>query len=302
MDLRLLITFFIKLHADNMPSSLQLALRGSRTVRNIGYAVPQYRYAAMAYKYGPTAARAAGRIARFAYKRMRARRRGGYRNAKRQKFSPKHIGNNLNSANAKRRQQALTVTSLYPSRTLVIRDLTTISQGSDLSQRERQIVNIRGFKICLMVKNNNNRAIYLNCAVVSPKNDTVVNTDNFFRSDSQDSRGTNFSTALSAMQFHCLNLNTDKFNILKHKRYRLCPVNITGGFIDHSGRNYINIDWYIKLKRQIRYDSAAEGPIEGACKFVYWVDMIDANAGDNAVNNVISTQERIITYFREPKN
>ncbi len=54
-----------------MPSTLALAARGGRLAT---MTIPQYRYARAAVRYGPGAARAAGRIAKWAYRRYRSRR------------------------------------------------------------------------------------------------------------------------------------------------------------------------------------------------------------------------------------
>lgn len=286
-----------------MPSSLQLALRGGRAASNLAYAVPQYRYARMAYKYGPMAARAGARIARFAYRRWK-KRRTGYRPAKRRRFSPRTIGENVGTSSSKQSIQTRTASTLNrDTRTLYIRQLTNIDQGDGRNLRERGVINCRGFKICFQMRNNLNQPLYFNVAILSPKNSGEVDESNFFRA-SGSSRGSDFDNSKIALELHCLPINTDKFTILKHKRYRMNPDPVAqDNFASQTGRSYMTQEWYIKLKRQLRYDSPdASGPTDGPVYFVYWADAWFSVDGSVAVPSAFQIQERHLVYWREPKN
>lgn len=281
-----------------MPSTL--ALRGARAIT---MTVPQARYARMAYRYGPTVARGAVKIARWAARRYRARRRSGYRPAKRARFSKTNIGERVGVSNSKPRIQVRNANYITrDTRVLYTENLTQTDQGPNRNTRERGIINCRGFRICMAVRNLRARPMYFNCAVVSPKNAGVVTEANFFRA-SGTARGSNFDNSKTSLEFHCLPINTDKFTILKHKRYRL----IKGGdnfsqYADFSGRNYMNIDWYIKLKRQLRYDdTTSESPIDGSVYLVYWCDDWDAIGGASSNVGAIATMGRHIMYFRDTK-
>lgn len=265
-----------------------------------GMAVPQYRYARMAVKYGPAAARAAGRIARFAYKRYRSKR-SGYRRSKKARFSTTQVGNRVGTSNSKSRIQLNTDPDAKSSRTLNVVALTSITLGQGLSQRERGVANIRGFKICMAVRNQLLDPLYFNAAVVSPKNTTSITPANFFRGNGTAERGIDFDNARTALEFHCLNLNTDKFVILKHKRYRLRGTGNTA-FTDGTGKSYMNLDWYIKLKRQLRFEGASAGPIADPVFLVYWMDNFRADANDPPVLGTASVSERHLVYFRETKH
>jgi len=279
-----------------MPSSLALARAG----RAITMTVPQYRYARMAARYGPAAARAGGRIARWAYRRYR-KRRSGYRRAKKARFSNKNVGEALGSSSTKPNLQFRTSTAITrDTRTLYTLNLCNCDQGPNRNNRERNIINVRGFKICFSMRNNLDEPLYLNVAILHPKNAGDITPANFFRAHGT-SRGSDFDLTKTALEFHCLSLNTDKFAILKHKRYRLRARGGTA-YSDGTGRNYINLDWYIKLKRQLRYDaSTSEAPIDGSCYLVYWMDRFFGAQNEVVSTNACNFQERHIMYFRDTK-
>lgn len=283
-----------------MPSTLALAARGGRAIT---MSVPQYRYARMAARYGPTAARAAGKIARFAFKKWRARRRGGYRSAKRARFSRSNIGERIGTSNAKTAiQTRLQAANGRNTRTLYSRNLTSLTFGGNINQRERNVVNCRGFKICMQIRNDNSEPMYVNVAVVSPKNSGSVAPANFFRSHGPE-RASDFDNQKTGMEMNCLGLNTDKFDILRRKRYRLRGNGVAGDFVQDSGSNYIDIDWYIKLKRQLRFDrNEAESPTDGVVYLIYWMDKYFASQGQVPSLNALTVQERYWMFYRETKN
>lgn len=273
--------------------------QGSRAIVRAASYHPAFRYARYANtarRYGPTAFKYGTKIARFMYNRYKSRK------AKKARFSKQHIGHRVGSARTKTRVELNNDFTGLGSRTLRIRGLTFIPKGQLINERERNVVNVRGFKICLAVRNMIAQPVYFNAAVVSVRNDTVVTTSNFFRAQGAE-RGQNFENSLTGLQMHCLNLNTDKFNILKHRRYRLAPdVNDSSNYQDNKGNSYMNIDWYIKLKRQLRFDDDDQNtPIDSPIYLVYWCDAWTAAAGSTPIGNAVNVQDRHICYFKEPK-
>ena len=285
-----------------MPTSLQLATRGTRAIRYAGMATPQYRYAAAALRYGPTAARAAGRIAKWAYRRYRSRRTG-YRSAKRARFSTIHIGEKVGTSSSKVNEQKNTSLVAKNTRTLYAQNLTTVTFGADRNERERGIINCRGFRICMAMVNDINVPMYANVAVIHQKDaETAPAETNFFRGPGAQ-RGQDFGNALTSLEFHCLPINTDKYVVLKHKRLLLAPdIEVTGDFNNNKGKNYANLDWYVKLKRQLRFDnSAVSTPTNGNVWLVYWFDTWPAAANATPTNTAVRVTERHLMYFHEPK-
>ena len=218
-----------------------------------------------------------------------------------QKFSRRNIGEAPGTDNAKRAVTTDVAPAQYPTRTLTQYGLCDIKQGMDPDERIRRLVNVRGFKICCEYINLSNNPLYLNCAVVAPKaGAATVEMDDFFRAADGSERGRNFANDLTAMEFHCLPINTDRYTVLKHKRHRLVPNTNGSTYESHQGHNYLNLDWYIPLKRQLRYDSSLQSnPETGSVYFIWWADEFFTAAGSAAAANKIGATIRSQTYFRE---
>lgn len=291
-----------------MPTSLALAARGGgQLITRAAMMHPQYRYARAAYRYGPTAARAAARVARFVYSRYR-RRRKNYTKRGASKRARLGIGERIGSSNSKR------VVALrsggadnFDTRTLYSDNLTTVDHLNldARNVRQREVVNCRGFKICMSARNSAKAPLYWNVAVLSPKNAGSITAANFFRSDGE-SRARDFDLTLNSLEFHCLPINTDKFYILKHKRYRLAPEPANSGtsglYTQSQGKNYVNVDWYVPLKRQLRYDDPeSTSPIDGATYLVHWCDTFNVAENSGTAASAMQITSRHIMYFREPR-
>jgi hypothetical protein len=262
---------------------------------------PSYKYARAAYRYGPSAYKYGSKIARFLYRRYKSRKRSP---AKKARIG---IGEAVGSSSSKQALQSRDIGfQALASRTLMIDNLTGTDQGTANNRQDRQntIINCRGFKVCMAVRNNiGNAPVYYNVALVSPKNSGAITTDNFFRGQGNASRGLAFDNSRTALEFHCLPLNTDNKYILKHKRYRLAPEN--GGnqqYNNQRSNSYMNINWYVKLKRQLRYDDADSNfPIDGSVYLVQWCDTFDAASGSASAPSTVQIMQRHIMYFRESK-
>jgi hypothetical protein len=126
-------------------------------------------------------------------------------------------------------------------------DLTNIGQGDAINQRDRHTVELMGVKLCMELTALSNNPLYVNVAVVHLKNTDAPLNQDFFRSSGGPTRGTDFNESLNSNEFHSLPMNTDKFVVLSHKRYRL-----NGGVpqfpgpdintISLTGNNYMNTD------------------------------------------------------------
>jgi len=253
----------------------------------------------MAYKIGTYAYRNRGKIRWAAGKIGRAYRRS---RAKKAKFSRRNIGEPVGSGTAKRYVTETINPVNEDTRVLYQYGLTDIDQGTAINQRERRMVNLRGFKICMEVKNIATTPLYLNVAILSPKDGAAdVTTSDFFRGAGAN-RGRDFGIGLNSNEFHCLPINSDRYTILKHKRYRLVPGNTPSDTASLNGYSYMNLDWWVPLKRQIRYDADTGQPESGKVYMVYWADNF-STAGGSAVNPAqMVVTRRVVTYFKEPKN
>lgn len=272
------------------------------------------RYAASMYRRR-RAIRRAGRVARLAgvAYRNRGTLKSGYkrarmaiktRQAKRARFSTRNVGEPVGTSTSKRFTSKDTTSVAKDSRTLYSEELTIIPHSSNnvIDNRQRNIVNLRGFKICMEFLNNIGQTQYFHVAIVSPKNsNSTVETTDFFRGTGS-SRAVDFGQALSSLDFHCRGINTDKYTVLMHKRYRI-QGNSNSTYVDRSGRNYMNMMMYKKIKRQLRFEQTADNsPISGRIFLVYWSDLFATADGTAPTTGAYAVGERHIAYFKEPSH
>ena len=191
---------------------------------------------------------------------------------------------------------------IFPNtRTKFDRELTGIEKetatthGIDL--RERDIINVLGFKVQTCVKNVSlYNPVQFNYAFVSPKSDKDVPDTEFFRSR-DFSRAFTFSLVNSAVSMNMNSINTDKYTVLLHKKVMLGPAG--GSTADTSGviPNWANLDYWVPLKRQLRYNFAGE--CETPVFFVSWFCEQMVSSGDPVSTGSIKIQNNICAYFKE---
>lgn len=273
------------------------------------------------FRFAPSVIKGAANMMRYgkaAYTIQRAARsylgkrrykavRRSYKSNKRAKlFSRTHVGESIGSTNAKSSVIDSTTAITKDTRTLYTQSIAQLLQGTDINQRLRQHVNLRGFKVCFEVNNGLSIPLYANFAVIAPKGTSTksskIDEKNFFRWQG-NKRAIDFSpTLLSSLEFHCLPINSDDYTVLKHKRYRLGPNQTSATFTAQSGNSFKNIDWYIPLKRQVRYDQDEGGkPTDGDVYMVYWFDGFNVPAGEAPSTSAVAISQRYVVYFREPK-
>lgn len=289
-----------------MRGARMIAQYTPRTINNLSrvylrrYNAP-LRAAGMAYRYGPQvvrAARAANKI-RQAWNRHKAKRKS------KRKFSRRHIGQDIGTSSSKK--AAVTLASFTRStRELYLQELTLFPKQTgidEINRRERDVIAVSGFRICLQFANSLQQPMYLNVAVVHKKDNGVPDPDSFFRGTGDNSREENFNVSLSGLAFHCLPINTDLYTVMRHKRYRMNsrnnPVATDNTF--QYGASILTIDWWIKMRRQLRFDGSNLSPQDGTVYLVYWADIMTATSGTTSTTAAYELQTHIVKYFREPQ-
>lgn len=173
------------------------------------------------------------------------------------------------------------------------------------NKRERSVIKISGFKYCLHLQNLSDAPLLFHYAIVAPKNPFEFGLGpggDFFRDIGTPNRSKNFTTALTAQEFDCLPINTDKFVILKHKKFTIGPWKGSTGtarFNDETLKNWAKVDGYEKLNRQIRYDTTGSTQEANPVYFIYWCDKMMAAANSPVVVDALHVQRKLVTYFRE---
>ena len=216
------------------------------------------------------------------------------------------IGEPVGSGGAKRSIQLHDVTD-FPTKTLYSHEVTEIGKSSinSINQRQRDIINLRGVKYILELNSTSNdlRPSIVNYAMISPKGganvrDPVtpssVTTVDFFRGF-QTTRSQNFADTFSSVYLNQGVINSDKYNILMHKK---CFI---GGGNDTTPRAK-HITGYIPVNRQIRYDDGAINSCNSPIFFVAWQSFITDLATNSATPAVMSIAFERICYFKEPVN
>jgi len=215
------------------------------------------------------------------------------------------VGERFGHGDSKRNQTLQN--KIISTRTLYSDNLFTISRGTAIYQRMQDVVNFKGAKVCLSLRltagaaahTANGEKLFINIAVLSAKEGTLTGQDSvpvtdFFRGN-DDNRFQDFADTLHALEYHCLPINTDIYNVHKHKRITLGPFNATERF------NTRNVMFYVKVNRQIRYDdSPFERPIK-PMYLVYWCDFQMKDPANVAIASMLDMQSQIIRYFKEPK-
>lgn len=219
------------------------------------------------------------------------------------KFSRRNIGDAPGTSSAKSVEQE-SHGDFLATRTLYNTDLTSIGHttSNEINGRQRNAAYVSGFKLCFELRNTTAAPLYWNVAVISFKTENAGDknfaTDFFRNPGGATARSIDFgNTNLKALTRNCYPINTDKFTILKHKRLKLSGK----GNVDYNGelQNTMNMNMYIPLKRQVRWDTTAQNnPVSGSVYLVYWIDLF----GDNSVLPIPDAavmSHTYTTYFRD---
>jgi len=249
-------------------------------------------------------ASAASKRAKQWAKRSADRKKG--RGRGRTQAKRNRIADPIGSHTVKRAQVAQTSEESINTRSLYQRKLIDVDFGDNINQRQRNIINVSGIKISMEMKNITANPMYVNFAVISPKAgvDPSANLDtlDFFRASDSNDRSKDFSEALTSTEFHMLPINTDKYTVLKTKRSKVVAALSGGDTVALSGSSYLNLDWWIPLKRQFRFDGTLSTPDNGQVYLVYWFDMFMQPGGTLKILNGAKVSEKTILYYHEPRN
>jgi len=157
-------------------------------------------------------------------------------------------------------------------------------------------------------RNDVDTPLYLNWAIICPKNETAIpDNNNFFRSNGT-TRGENFNHGTNTALFmHCKSINTDKYRIIAHMRHVLGGKSDSSpGSADprYSGSkaSYIFRERYIKLARQLQFENAADTqPRSGNVYLVYWINKMGDGPNLTVQTDLGALSLEIVAYFRDPR-
>ena len=273
-----------------------------------------YRQPRIISPYRPARGRYATAVtmARYAYKNRgkfkRAARMIG-RAWKRRKVAAnimKRVGEMRSRDTAKTHTAEDSLNDNLETRQLYQENLLNIERAvstNNIDQRQRDIVNVAGIKLCFMVRNNTTNPLLFSYAVIQPKVGQPFedNAPDFFRGTG-NTRSFDFNGNYNTLDYYCRPINSDKFNILMHKKLKVPPKSqsVSQLYNPNSGLNLKLRRHYLKINRQFRYQTNSALLVTPTIYFVYWADvpMQEQNA---TATPAFTFQRRFVTYFREPK-
>ena len=195
----------------------------------------------------------------------------------------------------------------YPSDSPQQASVTTITKGSGIDNRERDIINCLGIKIQMVVANLRNwDPVCFHYALVACKGFATPEGPDFLRGY-EDDRGLDFTpNNISGMDVLKSPINADKYTIFMHKRFWLRPRSdnpASAGAEDvwHSTNKggMRVLEEYVKINRQLRFND--EGTCETPMYLVWWAGSPFKVKTAAAVNDTIMMTRKVTVFFREPK-
>ncbi len=277
-------------------------MRGMGTVMR---STPQYRAASYAYKYGPTAARAAAKIAKWGYRRWKSRRQGG-RAAKRRRTEARDKAF-LGDTRHTHFQKGSAITSVGAG-TLVVSGINVVQRGTDKNEVERGKFIVKGVKLCGILRNLSETHIqYCRWMLVEPRYpgdmsaDTITtipffstaNVDNGARTASFDTLGGVTAGSPQRLRF-CAPMNKGYWRCFAGGKFRLSPNTDQSAAVRSNEKI---IDKYIKLRMTVEQpDSTVAGALEITRKLIFlmWVENMDNATGQN-----VAYEWNFTTHFKQ---
>lgn len=248
-----------------------------------------------------TAARAAANAARAMRNVVRNKERTRRQAQRRTNFSPTNVGQDPNTVPNKIAKTHSNTGTNEDTRTLYSALCSDILQNTTEDTRLRRVINLKGLKVCFEYINLDATAHYVNVCLLAPKSGAAtVTTADFFR-DATASRATDFSNTLTGMDFACLPINTDRYTVLHRSKHLMKALTEgTGNTVDPDKANHKLIEFYTKINRNIRYDSATGTPEAGEIYLVHWYDRVGAISGAMPSTSVARVTNKVLAYFTEP--
>lgn len=195
---------------------------------------------------------------------------------------------------------AMSTRTLYDYNVVNIPPYTTDNNA----EREHDQVNLRGLKLDIMLSTSSTcpDPMYFHWALVQPRYQATISTNEFFSADgiTAAGRGIDFASAtLSAQQFNILPISTDRFTVLIHKKVLIGQKILAN--ISYSGTPYIqHISRYVPIKRQLQYENTLSPSCSTPIYLVFWCDIISAVAGGAPTAGYLARSIRVVAKFKEP--
>lgn len=274
---------------------------GGLTLSRAPFQSPYVRAAQYAYSNRGKIYSAAKTIART-WRRSRSRRKASSR--RKNLFGRSYVGESASNDTCKKCDNHNSDNSTLNAATLINVNLLNLNHTTinNIDSRQRDIVNVRGIKIVMEARNNLTSPVYFNIAILATKIGSSISNTEFFR-DYSTERSINFGDAsLGGLDYNRLPINTDRYQIMMHKRYRLRGYDLEAGtsYLNAGGVSYMNFTKYLKINKQVRYDGTSAFALTPVF-LVFWCSkFLDEAPADNTISTMAYSLRTTI-FFKEPK-
>lgn len=189
----------------------------------------------------------------------------------------------------------------YLSRQIYQQSIAELSKTTTnaISNRQRDIANLRGVKFCWEMQNQGTRPIWLTIAICSPKKEANVTPTDWFR-DWSSTRSVNAGTVLTSNDWRCRPINTDEVDVMWQKRIYFKENSGSDFHSSSRSSSYRVFDKYIPINRQFQYDNTAVTPTNRDLFVVWYYDQAFIGTGGAQANNILRMFQRTVLYWREP--
>lgn len=274
--------------------------------RYISYKMPTYNRYNRYKRRSKTGAR------RFSKRRKLARSRI---------YRRKQVGFPVRAGTARRTETVNVNNKDCPSRVLQSHDLTDIELDqtngiSPINHRDRDIINVRGFKIEGAVFFNQVTATTyyphtFHLAIIAERGcssqwattqaDFVPDTDFLRAYDSN--RAIDLNTNLTSLELRQAHINKDKYIVLAHKKFTLQPLdNAAAGNPYHKYGSSKTFRMYLPLNRQVRFENYITNndlAVAGRVALCCWQDRTFGHpSGTASITSTVFYDLRCVTYWR----
>lgn len=221
------------------------------------------------------------------------------RNTKREMKSMERIGERVGSSSTKWDTLNVVYTNMQAEtlNQLQLLNVTKAAGSAAYDRRLKDQLNFRGIKVCMNIRADGAMGTakgMMNVAIISPKSnltssDPIPNSE-FFRDPTGNSRSIDFGDpALFSLDYYCSAINTDNYVVHKRMKFEFGPSNSTEG---HKEKY---IEFYLPVKRQIRYDATTAFPEGKNMYMVWWFNTSDGGTPLNPAQ----FSYRVTRYFKE---
>lgn len=212
-------------------------------------------------------------------------------------FTMSELGRQAGHQESKRNNRESTPTTIKNKQLYsedLIRVEKDVSNNENITKRQRDTILHKGVKVCFSCKNIRKEAVFLNWAIVCPKAVNATSATDLLRGDDTE-RYLTIGTSNTFMDLRCAPINTDRYNVIMHKRYTIKPDSDKSA-TSTEGADLVMIEKYIKTNRQLFFNGDTATPLTNLY-MVYWVDYYASPGAAQA--DTAECTFKFINYFKE---